>query len=199
MKLNWESRRQETSQQGPQLGNRWRSKLLALSSVFLIGFVLLSSCRSSGRQNQTTSTNSPPAAVTPDPAEIERQKQQVSEISARCEAIRKKAADTLHQSVVCCAPVKSSSFGGGDERTAAFFKVSMENLNRSLRKKSEALKQKADKLMEDCKTCEGELRTLTQSNSAEVRREATLALNTLEEKLKEQNKDKGSRAASSKK
>ena len=75
----------------------------------------------------------------------------------------------------------------------------MANLNRSLRKKSEALKQKADKLMENFKTCEGELRTLAQSNDAEVSREANLALKTLEEKLNEPSKDKGSKAASRKK
>lgn len=193
MKQSWECRQQDTSQQWPQLDKRWRSKLLTLSPLFLVALLVISSCNSGERQDQTKSTNQPTQAGTPDP-EVERQKQKVAEISARCEAIRKEAADTLRQSVVCCAPVKSSYDGGG-----AFFKVTMENLNRSRRKKSEALKQKADGLMENFKTCEGELRTLAQSDNAEVRNEANLALKTLEEKLNEQNKDKGSKAASSKK
>lgn len=198
MKRNWKFRQQETSQQGPPVGKKWYSKLLTLSSVFLIALSILASCRSGGRHEQATSTNQSAPAGTPNP-EIERQKQQVAEISARCEAILKEAKGALHQSIVCCAPAKSSYYGGGDERTAAFFKATMDNLNRSLKKKSEALKQKADKLMENFKTCEGELRALAQSNNAEVSREANLALNKLEEKQNEQSKDKDSKTVSSKK
>jgi hypothetical protein len=206
MKQSWERGQQDALQQGPRAGKGWRSKLPTPSSVFLIAILALTGCKPGGAvkpesqgaqapQNQARSSATSPQTPTPNP-EVERQKQQVSETLARCKAIRKEAQNADLQVLKVLEEImretKAQAIFHGMGGRVETFKLSQ------LERKEKELISKRDKLRKNFTSCEGELRTLAQSDNADVSREAHLALSKLVGGQNEKRRQKAPKVAGNK-